>query len=295
MRVIKFFGNGFLVLTLLLVSSFAAAAQETPTPEKIAQVKKDKKEKKKKAKKSSDDEAVKGAETRETPVKTDEDVVTSGEKTPDDKNGDLTEEEAAIIPFYNNYLNEYRLGPNDIISVEVFGQCPDYCKTDITVPPTAKISYPLIREGVMVGGRTVEEVAAEITKKLDEYIIDPKVTVTLDKAMSARYSVLGKVVSPGVRVLDRKVSVYEAIVESGGVAKDGDRKRVVIYRYNAQGKIEPMTVNLQEIERGKGEMVFLNPGDQVFVPDKGFRLNVETVFKILERASLVRLLFGSPF
>jgi protein involved in polysaccharide export with SLBB domain len=216
-------------------------------------------------------------------------------ETPKPINAPATAEEAEILPFYNNYLNEYRLGPNDVITVEVFGQCPDYCITGRTVPPTARISYPLIREGVMVGGKTVEQVADEITKKLDEYIIEPKVTVTLDKAMSARYSVLGKVAAPGVRVLDRKVSVYEAIVESGGITKEGDKKRVVVYSYDGQGRITPRTVNLQEIEKGKGEMVFLNPGDQVFVPDRGFRLNVNTVFDILSKASIVRLLFGSPF
>ena len=217
--------------------------------------------------------------------------VVSDDKTVDPK----TEESATILPYYNNYLKEYRLGPNDVITVEVFGQCPDYCKSGITVPPTARISYPLIREGVMVGGKTVEQIADEITKKLDEYIIEPKVTVTLDKAMSVRYSVLGKVAAPGVRIMDRKVSIYEAIVESGGVSKDGDKKRVTLYRFDAQGKLKPQIVDLQAIERGKGEMIYLEPGDQVFVPDRGFRLNVNTVFDILSKASIVRLLFGSPF
>ena len=206
-----------------------------------------------------------------------------------------TEEAETILPYYNNYLKEYRLGPNDIITVEVFGQCPDYCKTGITVPPTARISYPLIREGVLVGGRTVEQVADEITKKLDEYIIEPKVTVTLDKAMSVRYSVLGKVAAPGVRIMDRKVSLYEAIIESGGITKEGDKRRVTLYRFDAQGKLKPQIVNLQDIERGKGEMIYLEPGDQVFVPDRGFRLNINTVFDILSKASVVRFLFGSPF
>ena len=206
-----------------------------------------------------------------------------------------TDEAENILPYYNNYLKEYRLGPNDVITVEVFGQCPDYCVVGRTVPPTARISYPLIREGVLVGGKTVEQVADEITKKLDEYIIEPKVTVTLDKAMSVRYSVLGKVVAPGVRVMDRKVSLYEAVVESGGVTKDGDKKRVTLYRFDAQGRLKPQIVDLQAIERGKGEMIYLEPGDQVFVPDKGFRLNANTVFDILSKASIVRLLFGSPF
>lgn len=198
-----------------------------------------------------------------------------------------------VLPYYNNYLKEYRLGPNDIITVEVFGQCPDYCKTGITVPPTARISYPLIREGVLVGGKTVEQVADEITKKLDEYIIDPKVTVTLDKAMSVRYSVMGKVASPGIRIMDRKVSLYEAIIEAGGITKEGDKKKVAIISFDAQGNLSRRDINLTDMESGKMPMVFLNPGDQVFVGGKGFTFG--KVFDLLGKASVVRLLFGSPF
>lgn len=204
-----------------------------------------------------------------------------------------TPEAAAILPYYTNYLKEYRLGPSDVISVEVFGQCPDYCKTGITVPPTARISYPLIREGVLVAGRTVEDVAAEITKNLDEYIIDPKVTVTLDKAMSIRYSVMGKVAAPGVRVMDRKISVYEAIIDAGGVAKGGDRKKAVIISYNQEGRLSKKIVSLADMENGKAAMVYLNAGDQVFVPGKGF--SIDTVFDVLGKVSAARLLFGSPF
>ena len=208
----------------------------------------------------------------------------------DGKKTDETDEAAQILPYYNNYLSEYRLGPNDVISVEVFGQCPDYCKLGIAVPPTARISYPLIREGVLVGGKTVDEVAAEVTKKLDEYIIDPKVTVTLEKAMSVRYSVMGKVVTPGIRVMDRKVSLYEAILEAGGIAKDGNKKKIALVRFDTQGRLSRQDVNLTEIETGKVPMIYLNPGDQVFVSGKGF--TVEKFFDYLGKASAVKLLFG---
>jgi len=214
------------------------------------------------------------------------------EATPPVAPGDDTPEAKEVYAHYNNYLTEYRLGPNDVISIEVFGQCPDYCKTGITVPPTARISYPLIREGVLVAGKTVQEVAAEITKKLDEYIIDPKVSVNLDKAMSIRYSVMGKVNTPGVRILDRKISVYEAIIDAGGVAKDGDKSKTVVVSYTKDGKLSRRVIDMKQVEAGKAEMVFLNPGDQVFVPGKGF--SIEKVFDYLGRASAARMLFGSP-
>ena len=286
MKVVKFYGNVALILASVFVFSAHLSAQTENPP-----VKSEKTEQPK----------LKNAvvETPKSEVKISDSKTETQNSSitpkPAETPAPVSQEEAEILPYYNNYLKEYRLGPNDVITVEVFGQCPDYCKTGITVPPTARISYPLIREGVMVGGKTVEQVAAEITKKLDEYIITPNVTVTLDKAMSSRYSVLGKVAAPGVRVLDRKVSVYEAVIESGGITREGDKKRVVVYSYDGQGRITPKTVNLQDIERGKGEMVFLNPGDQVFVPDRGFRLNINTVFDVLSKASIVRLLFGSPF
>lgn len=212
--------------------------------------------------------------------------------TTDDPPSDGTAEENAIIPYYENYLKEYRLGPTDQISIEVFGQCPDYCKTGITIPPNATISYPLIREGILVAGKTVEQVANEIRKKLDEFIIDPQVTVTLDKAMATRYSVMGNVATPGVRVMDRKVSVYEAVLDAGGVTKDGNKKKVALVSYGKDGRLSRRVVNLADIEAGKADMIYLSPGDQVFVTGKGFSLS--KAFDILSRASAIRYIAGSP-
>jgi protein involved in polysaccharide export with SLBB domain len=206
----------------------------------------------------------------------------------------MSEEEAAIIPYYNNYLEEYRLGPQDVISVEVFGQCPDYCKSGITVPPTARISYPLIKNGIKVAGKTVDEVGDEIKKQLEEYIIEPNVTVTLEKVGSARYSVLGDVATPGVKMMERRLSVYEAIVESGGVLKTGDSKRVTVVRQTASG-LTSIPVNLQDISRGKAEMIYLVPGDQIIVPGNKIK-QINTVLDIIGKVSIFKLLFGgSPF
>src|SRR6267378_479149 len=139
----------------------------------------------------------------------------------------------------------------------------------------------------MVAGRTVEQVAAEITKKLDEFIIDPKVTVTLDKAMNTRFSVMGNVATPGVRVMDRKVSVYEAVLDAGGVTKNGDKKKVYVVSYGKDGRLSRKMFSLTEMEAGKADMVYLSPGDQVFVAGRGF--TIEKFLAILSNASSARV------
>ena len=288
MKAVKFLNVLNLILMVGLIFTLGAAAQEVNSEksEKIVKVKSDTKS----AQKPTGDELKK----LEAPENTEVQAAPTGKA--DDKTlrreGE-SEEEAAILPYYNNYMKEYRLGPQDVISIEVFGQCPDYCKSAINIPPTARISYPLIREGIFVGGKTVEQIQEEITKKLDEYIIDPKVTVTLEKVGSARYSVLGDVGQPGVKLMERRLNVYEAIVESGGILRTGDKKRVMIYRQTQNG-ITPMSVNLEEIARGKAEMIYLVPGDQVIVPGNKIK-TMDKVLEIIGKLSIVRLLFGSPF
>lgn len=206
--------------------------------------------------------------------------------------GPASEEEAALLPYYNNYLREYHLGPEDVISVEVFGE-PNYSKTGIVIPPTARIAYPLISGGVFVGGKTTEQVAAELKKRLDEYIIDPQVTVTLDRVGSARFGVLGKVGTPGFKVMSRRYNLYEAITEAGGVAKDGDAKRVVLLRMTPQGGFSQTIVDLTRVTKGEVQVPYLLPGDQLIVPEK--RWSVSKILDAVGKASAVRILFGSPF
>ena len=291
MKAVKFINNIILIAIVGLVFSNAIFAQETDNGnnkkerERIAKVEK--------ATDSNQDiEKIKSDKKSKSDPKAEK---KSGDNVSTDSPDENAENHDAeqVVSYYNNYLSEYRLGPNDIISVEVFGQCPDYCLSEKPVPPTARISYPLIREGVLVGGKTTFEVEDEITKQLNEYIIDPKVTVTLVKAGSARYAVMGKVGVPGVRIMDRKVSINEAILEAGGLAKDADRSKVFLARFSPEGYLQREQVDLEGIEKGKIPTIFLKPGDQVYIGEKGFTWG--KFFGVLEKASLARVLFGSPF
>ena len=197
-------------------------------------------------------------------------------------------EEADIVPYYNNFFNTYRLGPEDIISVSVFGQ-DRYSRSGITIPPSGRISLALIPGGIFVNGKTVEEVAEVIKKRYDEYIIEPQVDVSLDKASSYRYSVIGDVAQPGIRLMNRRMTVTEALGEAGGVLQTGDRSRVVVLRRQPDGNLKPIPVNVSAIYKGKApDVTYLVPGDQVIVPGnklKSFQ-KVMSFFPILSFARI---------
>jgi polysaccharide export outer membrane protein len=175
-------------------------------------------------------------------------------------------EEAAINPYYNNFFSTYRLGPEDVISVDVFNQ-ERYSRRGITIPPSGRISLSLIPGGVFVNGKTVDEVAEFIKKKYDEYIIDPQVTVSLEKAASYRYSIIGDVGQPGIRLMNHRMTVTEAIAEAGGVLNTGDKSKIVVLRRQSSGVLAQIPVNVSAIYKGKApDNVYLIPGDQIVVP-----------------------------
>ena len=179
---------------------------------------------------------------------------------------ELMSEEAAIDPYYNNFFNTYRLGPEDVISVDVFNQ-PRYSRATITVPPSGRVSLSLIPGGVFVNGKTVEQVAEIIKKKYDEYIIDPQVTVSLDKAASYRYSIVGDIAQPGIRLMNHRMTVTEAIAEAGGVLNTGDKSKILVLRRGPDGKLAQIPVNVSAIYKGKApDNTYLVPGDQILVP-----------------------------
>ena len=202
-------------------------------------------------------------------------------------------EEAAVNPFYNNFFSTYRLGPEDVISVDVFNQ-ERYSRRGITVPPSGRISLSLIPGGVFVNGKTVDEVAAIIAKKYDEYIIDPQVTVSLEKASSYRYSIIGDVLQPGVRLMNHRMAVTEAIAEAGGVLGTGDKSKVVVLRRGANGQLDQIAVNVSAIYKGRApDTTYLVPGDQIIVPGNKLK-KVREILGFANVLSFARI-FGLPY
>jgi polysaccharide export outer membrane protein len=195
------------------------------------------------------------------------------------------------VPYYNNFLSTYRLGPEDVISITVFGSpyLERYSKPNIVIPPNAVITHPLIPGGIFVGGKTTEQVREEIVKKFDEYVENPKVDVSLDKAQSAVFWVLGDVGQPGIRPMSRRLSVTEALALSGGVLDSGNKSKIVVNRRLPNGYMQQYYINVAAIERGKQpDNFFLNPGDQVLVPGNRMK-KVKEIISMISGLSFFRV------
>jgi hypothetical protein len=202
-------------------------------------------------------------------------------------------EEAAIVPYYNNFFNTYRLGPEDVISVVVFNQ-DRYSRANITIPPSGRVALALIPGGVFVNGKTVEEVADIIKKKYDEFIIDPQVTVSLEKAASYRYSIVGDVGQPGIRLMNHRMTVTEAIAEAGGVLPTGDRSKVVVLRRQNTGMLTQIPVNVSAIYKGKvPDSTYLVPGDQIIVPGNKWK-TLQRIMGLTPLATFARIFAPVP-
>jgi protein involved in polysaccharide export with SLBB domain len=119
------------------------------------------------------------------------------------------------------------------------------------------------------------------------------VTVSLDKASSYRYSVIGDVGQPGIRLMNHRMTVTEAIAEAGGVLSTGDKSKIVVLRRQSSGVLAQIPVNVSAIYKGKqADTTYLVPGDQIVVPGNKLK-KVKELLGFTQVLGFARI-FGLP-
>ena len=81
-----------------------------------------------------------------------------------------------------------------IIAIQVWRE-PEFSRAAV-VRPDGRITLPLIKE-VQAAGQTPNQLAAQIAKRLSEYIKDPQVDVTVTQVRSQKYYITGEVNKTG--------------------------------------------------------------------------------------------------
>ena len=158
----------------------------------------------------------------------------------------------------------YRVGAEDVLEISVWRE--DTLKREVLVRPDGGISYPLIGD-VHASGKTIGEIRDEITKRLDKYIPDPAVSVTILKTGSQRVYVIGKVNKPGEFPVGRYVDVLQALSMAGGLTQFADANNIRVMRRDG-GQQVVLPFEYGAVVRGQKleENIQLRSGDVVVVP-----------------------------
>jgi protein involved in polysaccharide export with SLBB domain/capsular polysaccharide biosynthesis protein len=107
------------------------------------------------------------------------------------------------------------LGPGDAMDIHLYGN-PSATRTNVFVGPDGRISYLQVH-GLNAGGLTVEELRAKLDQELTPYYSVPKTIVVPVAFTSKKYYMLGKVAGKGVYVMDRPVTLIEAVARAKGL------------------------------------------------------------------------------
>lgn len=179
---------------------------------------------------------------------------------------DAAPEDGYFKTIYRSFYDTYRLGPGDEVAIRVLGQ-PDYSFQKMKVSPVGRIYHPLVGD-IEVVGFTVPQLEKKLTADFSEYVINPKVSVSLEEAQSAKIGVLGEVKAPSIVIIARPMTILEAINTTGGFTETANRSDVILLRPDNNGIMQKRNINVKKILDGKAgpeENVMVRAGDTVIV------------------------------
>lgn len=140
-----------------------------------------------------------------------------------------------------NSAFSYNVASGDVLRLEVYGESE--LAMDVTVDPLGFIEYPFV-DRVSVKGMLVEEIKAEIVKKLkDGYFINPKVTVFVKSFKP--FFIQGEVKSPGSYAYEVDLTVAKAIALAGGLTERASKKKIYLTT-SGQGEQEEVKVSMEQ-------------------------------------------------
>ena len=159
---------------------------------------------------------------------------------------------------------EYLIGPEDVLDVQVWKNCPDLCRT-MPVRPDGKVSMPLVND-VQAAGLTPMELRQQLTEHLSEFVPNPEVSVIVREVHNVKVAVVGAVKVPGDYELKSPATVLELIARAQGLTEFANRDKVVVLRQNGDTTTR-IPFNYRKVAEGHDQDNFyVRAGDVIVVP-----------------------------
>jgi polysaccharide export outer membrane protein len=164
--------------------------------------------------------------------------------------------------------DNYKLNPGDQVEISVWNE--DNLQKTITVLPDGMISFPLVGH-LQAAGKSAAEIETTIAAKLDTYIADPEVNVTVTSTRGNVIFVVGKVLKPGPIVMIQSTTVMQALAMAGGLNEFASANSIkIIRRSGLEGDATETLLKIRYSDLEKGNDLasnhILNYGDVIVVP-----------------------------
>lgn len=161
----------------------------------------------------------------------------------------------------------YRIGPSDLIRIEVF-QVPELSSEE-RVSEDGNIMLPLVG-AVQVGGLTPREAEARVAEVLGrDYLQDPQVDIDVTQYANQQITVMGSVNKPGVFPITGATSLLQVIAMAEGMNALAKEDEVIVFRGDEKGGMMGYVVDVEAIQEGKLRDPILIGDDRVVVPQSG--------------------------
>ena len=215
----------------------------------------------------------------------------------DDTIKSVTPSAYKILPFDNLFIRVVTPDPN--LSA-MFNTIP-VASNSVTVTEQSvdMVSYTVDIDGyillpyagrILVEGKTLNAVTAEVEKILKEYIADAAITV---KLVNNYVSLLGEVQRPGkYPIYKERMNIFQALAMAGDLGDFSDRQKLQFIRPTPHGNIIK-EISLNDRSIMTSEFFFVLPNDVIYAkPVKGrfFRLNTFPYSTILSTITTFVLL-----
>ena len=154
-----------------------------------------------------------------------------------------------------------RLSPGDVIKASYADETiPDQTQK---IRRDGKLSLPLIGE-VTAAGKRVIDFQHELVRRYEGQLENNEVLVTLENG-TATVTVAGFANKPGAVTFDRPTTLYQAVMQAGGVSDYGSASNIHLTRI-INGVQRSETVNLRPTIRGEStKPTYVEDGDVIYI------------------------------
>jgi polysaccharide export outer membrane protein len=157
----------------------------------------------------------------------------------------------------------YTIGPGDVLQVAVWKE--ENLSGTVTVRPDGFITLPLVNE-IQVVGLTTAQLRETLEKKYKEFVVNPTVTVRVEKIASNEIFLVGEVNSPKAYPATGNDTVLQLLTRAGGLTLFAKRDSIRVVRRIGE-KVTEYVVDYDAILKGDLKQdILLRPGDRIIVP-----------------------------